>query len=71
MVRCFEDNDIMHVENSVDPIRDIDIIDTELALADLESVSSSLDKTERLAKNGDKEAAFKAGVLQAVQGATQ
>jgi GTP-binding protein YchF len=63
VVRCFEDNDIIHVENSVDPIRDIDTIDTELALADLESVSSSLDKTERLAKNGDKEAAFKAEVL--------
>jgi GTP-binding protein YchF len=63
VVRCFEDSDILHVENSVDPIRDIDTIDTELALADLESVSSSLDKTERLAKNGDKDAAIKADLL--------
>jgi GTP-binding protein YchF len=63
VVRCFEDSDIMHVENSVDPIRDIDTIDTELALADLESVSSSLDKTERLAKSGDKEAAIKADLM--------
>ena len=63
VVRCFEDADIMHVENSVDPLRDIDTIDTELALADLETVSSSLDKTERLARSGDKEAAVKAEVL--------
>ena len=48
VVRCFEGGDITHVEGTVDPIRDIDTIDTELALADLESVSSSLDKAERL-----------------------
>src|SRR5438034_7482856 len=56
VVRCFENPDITHVENSVDPLRDIDTIDTELALADLETVASSLDKTERLARGGDKEA---------------
>src|SRR5215204_3856039 len=64
VVRCFENADITHVENSVDPIRDIDTIDTELALADLETVSSSLDKAVRLARSGDKEAAIKAEVLQ-------
>jgi GTP-binding protein YchF len=64
VVRCFEDPDITHVENSVDPIRDIDTIDTELALADLETVSSSLDKAVRLARTGDKEAIIKAEVLQ-------
>ena len=63
VVRCFAGGDILHVEGSVDPIRDIDTIDTELALADLETVSSSLDKTERLARSGDKEAIIKAGVL--------
>lgn len=63
VVRCFENPDITHVENSVDPIRDIDTIDTELALADLETVSSSLDKAERLARSGDKEATAKAEVL--------
>ena len=52
-----------HVENSVDPIRDIDTIDTELALADLETVSSSLDKSERLARSGDKEAIVRADIL--------
>jgi GTP-binding protein YchF len=64
VVRCFENPDITHVENSVDPLRDIDTIDTELALADLETVSSSLDKAVRLARTGDKEAIIKADVLQ-------
>jgi GTP-binding protein YchF len=63
VVRCFGGGDIIHVEGSVDPIRDIDTIDTELALADLETVSSSLDKTERLARSGDKEAVIKAEIL--------
>src|SRR6476659_1028796 len=63
VVRCFESTDIIHVENSVDPLRDIDTIDTELALADLETVGSSLDKAERLARSGDKEAIARAAVL--------
>ncbi len=63
VVRCFGGTDILHVEGSVDPIRDIDTIDTELALADLETVTSSLDKAERLARSGDKEATAKADVL--------
>jgi GTP-binding protein YchF len=64
VVRCFEDADILHVENSVDPLRDIDTIDTELALADLETVSSALDKSERQARSGDKEAIARVAVLQ-------
>src|ERR1700723_1946710 len=63
VVRCFEGGDILHVEGSVDPLRDIDTIDTELALADLETVTSSLEKTERLARGGDKEAVAKADLL--------
>jgi GTP-binding protein YchF len=63
VVRCFENSDIIHVENSVDPIRDIDTIDTELALADLDTATSSLDKTERLARGGDKDAVAKADLL--------
>src|SRR3954462_15599114 len=63
VVRCFEGGDVIHVENSVDPIRDIDTIDTELALADLETVSSSLDKSERLARSGDKEAIARSEIL--------
>jgi len=63
VVRCFEGTDILHVEGSVDPLRDIDTIDTELALADLDTATSSLDKTERLARGGDKEAVAKAELL--------
>src|SRR6185295_5661208 len=50
VVRCFGGGEIIHVEGTVDPIRDIDTIDTELALADLETVGSSLDKMARKAK---------------------
>ncbi len=63
VVRCFADPDVTHVQDTVDPIRDIDTIDTELALADLETVTSSLDKSERLARSGDKEAIVRAGIL--------
>jgi GTP-binding protein YchF len=63
VVRCFAGTDIIHVEGAVDPIRDIDTIDTELALADLETVDSSLDKAQRLARSGDKEAVIKAELL--------
>ena len=63
VVRCFENADITHVENSVDPVRDIETIDTELVLADLETVSSSLDKSERQARSGDKEAVARVEVL--------
>lgn len=68
VVRCFEGGDITHVEGTVDPNRDIDTIDTELALADLETVTSSLDKAERLARSGDKEAVAKAEVLRKCRG---
>jgi GTP-binding protein YchF len=63
VVRCFAGGDILHVEGSVDPVRDIDTIDTELALADLETVTASLDKTERLARSGDKDAIVRAEIL--------
>ena len=55
--------DVIHVEGSVDPIRDIDTIDTELALADLETVEGSLDKAQRQAKSGDKDAIARAEIL--------
>ncbi|MFN4242514.1 MAG: redox-regulated ATPase YchF [Tepidisphaerales bacterium] len=63
VVRCFEGGDITHVEGSVDPIRDIETIDTELALADLETVTSALDKSERLARSGDKDAIARVELL--------
>ncbi len=70
VVRCFEKapggEDITHVEGTVDPIRDIEIIETELILADLETVSSSLPKAERAAKSGDRDAAARLEVLRAL-----
>lgn len=57
IVRCFEDSDVVHVAGHVDPQRDIEIIDTELILADMDSVEKRMDKTARLAKAGDKNAA--------------
>ncbi|OGW03202.1 MAG: redox-regulated ATPase YchF [Nitrospinae bacterium RIFCSPLOWO2_01_FULL_39_10] len=56
IVRCFEDTDVVHVAGHVDPQRDIEIIDTELMLADMDSVEKRMEKTARLAKAGDKNA---------------
>ncbi len=56
VVRCFEDDNVIHVANKIDPLSDIDVINTELALADLESVEKQLQKVVRVAKSGDKDA---------------
>ncbi len=55
VVRCFDDDNITHVEGSVDPIRDVEIIETELMLADMQTVEKRLDKARRAAKSQDKE----------------
>lgn len=67
VLRCFEDENITHVEGSVDPIRDADIIETELMLADLESVEKQLDAAAKKAKGGDKDAKILHGVLSKAQ----
>jgi ribosome-binding ATPase len=59
VVRCFEDPDVVHVSGGVDPIRDIEIIDTELCLADLQSVEKAVDRNAKMAKGGDKDATRK------------
>jgi GTP-binding protein YchF len=69
VVRCFEHPDIVHVAGKIDPISDIDTIDTELALADLESVEKSLNRVERAAKANDKDALARRPVLQKIQAA--
>lgn len=56
VVRCFSDDNVIHVANKIDPAADIEIINTELALADLESCEKQLTKVVRTAKSGDKEA---------------
>jgi GTP-binding protein YchF len=69
VVRCFEHSDIIHVNNKVDPIADIETIDTELALADLESVDKALQRAERTAKTGDKDAKIRVEVLARIRAA--
>ena len=54
VVRCFEDENVIHVDGSVDPARDIETIQTELILADIETVTKRLEKASHLVKNGDK-----------------
>jgi GTP-binding protein YchF len=63
VVRCFQNDDIVHVEGSIDPQRDISIIDTELIFADLGTVERSVTRVEKAAKSGDKEAILKVGVF--------
>ena len=67
VVRCFENDDIIHVAGKVSPLDDIEVINTELALADLESVEKSLAKTAKVAKSGDKDAKAKLAVLEKVK----
>src|SRR3990170_7595223 len=71
VVRCFDDENIVHVNGSIDPVRDIEIIQTELALADLDTVEKRLLRVEKLAKNGDRklkdEADFYLRVKQALE----
>ena len=64
VVRCFEDPDVTHVEGGVDPIRDIETIDTELMLADLQTAEGSLDKARRNARTGEKEAKGRLALLE-------
>jgi GTP-binding protein YchF len=56
VVRCFDDDDIIHVAGKIDPVSDIEIISTELSLADMESVEKAIRRVSKVAKSGDKEA---------------
>src|SRR5687768_9164395 len=64
VVRCFEDEDVTHVMGGVDPVRDREVIEFELALADLGTVEKRLDRTKRAARTGDKEATTELPVLE-------
>ena len=66
VVRCFEDGNITHVEGSIDPVRDIEIINTELCLADMESIDKQVIKARKLVKAGDKKAAALLELLEKV-----
>jgi len=67
VLRCFDNDNVVHVDGSVDPLRDKETIDMELQLKDLESVEKKLDKVKRAAKTGNKEAQKEAAVLEALK----
>ena len=66
VVRCFENDDVVHVSGKVDPIGDIEVIDTELALADMESVGKALDRAVKQSKTGDKTQLARKSLLERV-----
>ncbi|MES0327355.1 MAG: redox-regulated ATPase YchF, partial [Gammaproteobacteria bacterium] len=67
VVRCFDNDDIVHVEGKIHPQNDIEVIETELALADLETIEKSTIRVAKVAKTGDKDAKTKLALLQKVQ----
>lgn len=67
VVRCFDDGNVVHVAGKVDPLSDIEVINTELALADMETVDKTLGREQKKAKSGDKEAIALCAVLDKVQ----
>jgi GTP-binding protein YchF len=67
VVRCFDDPDIHHVAGAIDPVRDIETVNTELILADLESVQKRLEKIAKEAKRGDKTALIEEAILKKLQ----
>ncbi|MES9969407.1 MAG: redox-regulated ATPase YchF [Candidatus Thiodiazotropha sp.] len=67
VVRCFEDGDVVHVAGRVDPVSDVEVINTELGLADLESVEKALEKSLRQAKTGDKKVLARKALLERVR----
>src|SRR5258707_12313162 len=63
-VRCFDDDDVLHVMGSVDPVRDREVIESEIALADLSTLEKRLDRVRRAARTGDKESVVELPVLE-------
>ncbi|MGL4421770.1 MAG: redox-regulated ATPase YchF, partial [Gemmataceae bacterium] len=66
VLRCFQDGDVIHVEGRVDPLRDSDIVETELLLADLESLEKRIPATQKKAKGGDKDAAEQIAMMERI-----
>lgn len=71
VLRCFDDSNVIHVEGSVDPVRDAEVIETELMLADMESLGRQVDNIGRKAKSGDKELKAQLDFMQTVQKALE
>ncbi|MGK0398671.1 MAG: GTP-binding protein YchF [Gammaproteobacteria bacterium] len=66
VVRCFEDPDVIHVANKIDPLSDVETINTELLLADMESVTRQIERNRKLAKSNDKDAVAKLAFMQEI-----
>jgi GTP-binding protein YchF len=71
VLRCFEDGDVTHVEGSVDPLRDADIIETELMLADMDSLEKRLYNLQKRARGGDRESAAQVALIEPILAALQ
>ncbi len=71
VLRCFENGDITHVEGSVDPLRDAEIIETELMLADMESITKQADNVAKKAKGGDKDAKIQHDLMTRIKAALE
>ena len=71
VLRCFEDDDVTHVEGSIDPLRDAETVDTELMLADLESLEKRLLAAQKKAKNADRDALAQVAVMEPIVAALQ
>ena len=67
VVRCFEDDDVVHVDGKINPLSDIEIINTELALADMDTMEKAVQRTQKLTRSGDKEAIAKLALLESVK----
>lgn len=71
VVRCFQDPNVVHVDGSVNPVRDIEVIDLELIFADLDAVTKKFATLQKTARSGDKKAAAQLGVLEPVKAALE
>ena len=71
VLRCFEDPDVTHVEGSIDPLRDVDVVDTELMLADLESLEKRLTAAQKKARGGDKDSVAAVALMEPLVAALQ
>lgn len=66
VVRCFEDDDVTHVDETIDPVRDVETVETELMISDLESLEKRIDPIMKKAKSGDKDAKIKIAVMEPI-----
>ncbi len=69
VLRCFEDPDVVHIESTIDPVRDAETVETELMLADLESLEKRIPNLQKRARGGDKESASQLGLIEPIAAA--